>query len=409
MLANLFGTTSGNPSTSVANFIPIHSVADTPTATETARLQVVPAAFTLQNFFVSVTTAPGAAASGKQYVYTVRKNQVDTAITVTLFETATTGLYSGAGVSFAAGDTISIGITPTNTPTVPALINWNIQANSGGTHFSPLLGGAHVSTGLSTSITSFNQLIGSNAGATWNATETNVQMIVPCGGTIDKLYVVADAVAGTGKTWALSLVKNGVATALTASITGNTVKTGNDTVNSFSVVAGDTLSIQAVPTSTPTVSRICWGVKFTPTNPGETFFGFGNPTAASTTATQYEFPLGAGNGAYSGTESTRQVMPGQSTLTAFYLLLGTAPGGATTRTLTLRRGAVATPLTVQLTSTATTGNITGQSVGLSQTDLVSLQSAETGTPAADTGGVHIGVLQYISVAAANTTNFLGFM
>ncbi len=400
MIANLFGTTATSPSTSAANFVPFHSQAATPTATETARLQVLGAAVTLGNFFVSVNNAPGTAASGKQYVFTVRKNQVDTAATVTIFETATSAVYSGAGVSFAAGDTISLGITPTNTPTAPTLTYWNIQADSGGTDFAPLVGGAAATAGLSTSVNSFNNLFGDSGATSWNATESVVEIIAPCAGTINNLYIIADAAAGSGKTWAITLVQNTTPTSLTASFSGTTAKTGNDTTHSVSINAGDTLSIQATPTSTPTVSRISWGLEFTPTTPGQSFFGFGSSTAPSTTTTQYETALGVGQLAYSGTETTRQIMPGSGIITTFYAQLGTAPGGATTRTLTLRKNAASTSVAVGFTGAAVTGNITGQAVRFEQTDLLSLQAAETGTPAADTGGVQVGILMLSGLVVA---------
>jgi hypothetical protein len=404
MLANLFGSTSGLPSTSAVNYIPVLSVNDTPTATETSRFQLLPAAFTVSNFYVTVNTAPGAASSGKQYVFTIRKNQVDTAATITIFETATSGTYNGAGISFAAGDLITIGITPTGTPTAPTLTSWNLQCNSGGTHFSPIVGGNHSSTGLSTASVTYAQLTGSSTGTQFNTAEALVTMVCPCAGTLNNLYVKANGVAGTNNTWAMGLTQNGTVTALSASISGASATTANDITHSITVAAGDTLSMAATPTGTPTSRNISWALQFTPTNVGETFFGFGTSTAPSTTSTVYEFPLGNGGGSYTS-EASRQVIPGACMLKSFYVLLGTAPGGVTTRTFNIRRNGVNSDLNVSFTGAAVTGNITGQTVGLGQTSLISLQSSETGTPAPDTNGVHMGVLQYIPVSSPTTGDF----
>jgi len=408
MKTPLFGGSNGAPSTSAVNYVSIvGALTPTPVGTETSRQCVVPAAFTLSNLYVTLNNAPAGTAS---YKFTVRKNGVDTLLAVTITGSATNGADTADSVSFAAGDTISLSVTPTSTPTAPTYFLWNLQADSGGTHFAPLMGGAQATSNLSTSAVTYAALYGSSStSVTWDATESHQEIICPTGGTISNLYVVSETAPGTSKSYAIALVQNGSITALSATVTGSSGKTGNDTSHSITVAAGDTLSIAATPTGTPTVGRYSWGFQFTPTKPGESFFGFGASDSPGNTSTQYEAPSAVGAGVFSGTETSRQLMPGACLMTAFYAALGTAPGGVTTRTLTLRRGAISSPLAIPFTGVGVSGNVLGQNVGLCQADLLSIQAAETGTPATDTGGVHMGVLMFIPVASQSVSEFLEFM
>ena len=89
-------------------------------------------------------------------------------------------------------------------------------------------------------------------------------------------------------------MRNGSASALTATVTGWPSTTANDTTDTVSVSPGDTLSISATPSGTPAVGIYSWGVMFTPAVPGQSFLGFGSNIAPSTTASGYEKPIGVG-------------------------------------------------------------------------------------------------------------------
>ena len=64
----------------------------------------MPFAGTLKNMGVDLDIAPGV---GKNIVITARKNQVDTSLTVTVAETAVSGVDNSNEVTFAKGDNIS--------------------------------------------------------------------------------------------------------------------------------------------------------------------------------------------------------------------------------------------------------------------------------------------------------------
>lgn len=87
--------------------------------TELAVQQIIPAAGTLQNFYVFVQAAP---AAGRSWTLTVRKNGADTAVTCTIpgFNSQSCSDTTHT-VSFAAGDLIAVHVTasapaPAGTP-----------------------------------------------------------------------------------------------------------------------------------------------------------------------------------------------------------------------------------------------------------------------------------------------------
>jgi len=75
--------------------------------------------------------------------------------------------------------------------------------------------------------------------------------------TFNALYVTGTLTAGIGQTMTLTLIKNGAVTGLTTSISPSTngvTVASNDTIHSFSVVAGDTVAIRVNQASTaPTI------------------------------------------------------------------------------------------------------------------------------------------------------------
>ena len=85
----------------------------------------------------------------------------------------------------------------------------------------------------------------------WDSTtETDVYFVLPCAGTIKNLYIIADGAIGAGQTATYTVRKNGVDQTLTTSLTGAGsgagITTNNDATHSFTVVAGDLVSIKLV-------------------------------------------------------------------------------------------------------------------------------------------------------------------
>jgi hypothetical protein len=66
---------------------------------------------------------------------------------------------------------------------------------------------------------------------------------------------------GTGNSYAFTVMRNGVATAITCTVSGNSTTTCSNVVNTQSFTAGDTISLQSVPASSPTARSVSWSVK----------------------------------------------------------------------------------------------------------------------------------------------------
>jgi hypothetical protein len=78
-------------------------------------------------------------------------------------------------------------------------------------------------------------------------------------------------------------------------------------------------------------------------------------------------------------ESATQILINRSgTLRDLYVMLGSAPGGITTRTFTVNLNGVATTLVVTITGASTTGSNTVDTVAVVVNDLLSIFQDRTG-------------------------------
>lgn len=87
--------------------------------TQTVHAAPLPTAGSITNLTILQATAPG---SGKSVTYTVYINGSATALAVTISGSATTGTNNTDIITFAAGDTVSIGISFSGTPTAPGIV-----------------------------------------------------------------------------------------------------------------------------------------------------------------------------------------------------------------------------------------------------------------------------------------------
>jgi hypothetical protein len=359
------------------------------TANESLRLTIVAHPFTLSSFYMQFDTAPGV---GNAVIYTIMKNGSATAVTVTIADAAISATDAVNSVSFAAGDTISIRATTTGTPVSIGVQYWNMLiASSDGS--IPMLSG--LNTPPDNTGTYYGSLTAGHSSSTgWSATEADMQIVVPTSGVISGLRSRMSTAPGSVNGWTHTLMKNGSATTVTTTISGtNTVAT--DSTHTFTVAAGDTLTIRNAPVGTPVLSTPCFSMIFTPDNYGESFFGYGTTAAPSTTTTQYEEPLGVGQSVWTNNESNRVMVIGPCTLTKFAVKLGAAPGGVTTRTFTLRKVGATTALSTVVSGAATTGSASG-TVTYTQGQTFAAEAAVSGGPAAMTGGLHLGYVMYFA-------------
>lgn len=388
----LAGYANSAASTSAANYIAALSFGlGGYTATETNRMAVFPVTTTIDNFYVELATAPG---SGTSYTYVVRKNQVDTGLSVAIADTNTSGVITGS-VSFSAGDIITISCTPANTPASVARSWWSLSAATSDAS-QPILGGA--SGQPSTSVTNYQNIYGAtNAG--WVTTEAPFEVVMPCNGTISNFYMHLSSATAASNGYTFTVQYNGSNSGVIVTIQ-NGAQNGNDTVDTQAVSAGDTISLRCDPIGTPSGKSTAWGFVFTPSTAGDSVILFGSSAIPSAVANSFENIGSSANGNWNATEANRQNVYQVATVKNMYVLLGTPPGVGSSRIITLQQAGSSSGLAVTISDLSTTGNA-ASNVTFSANQRIGLKSSVSGGPAADTGGIHLGMT--VTVPSTATT------
>ena len=212
-------------------------------------------------------------------------------------------------------------------------------------------------------------------------TEAPVQLLVPGSCTVSDLRAWLNSASGSGKSWTLTVRKNGADTALAVTLSNTT--TGANTSDSVSFVATDLISISVTPSGTPSVNAFTSQCLILNTaNAGESFYMLNTGSSTFAASTQYLPAFGGNGGTVPTTEAgSEEVSSINGTLKDMYIQLGTAPGAGKSRTFVVRVNGADTALTCTISDTATTGNFTGGTVALAEGDLVDIKCSQTGTAA----------------------------
>ena len=216
----------------------------------------------------------------------------------------------------------------------------------------------------------------------WGTDEGQHQILITTPGVISNLDVTLNASPGTGTSYKLTLMVDGVASALTVTISDSETAAA-DTTNKITVSAGQSVSIESVPTGTPTGRSANWAVIFTGDNARESLLmGGTGADALSTSATEYDGISGLEDP--SATLADREQLNALSgTIKNLYVKLsedpGTDPDGYK---FTVFKNGSATALTVTITANSTTGNDTSNSFTIAATDQLVLEIEPLNTPSA---------------------------
>lgn len=345
--------------------------------------QPLPHAITLDRLRVKVATAPG---TGKNLVFTILKNGVATALTCTISGAATTAQDLSHTVSFAAGDTITMQCTLDTGGTPSAQTWWTTRQDATGNY--AVLGSKN---------TTATGIVAGQGVSTGTFPSSDAGTIIPCAGTISNLYVNASGATGT-----ITINKNGTGQTVTIVLAANT---GNDTTHSFSVAAGDRISIN----NTVTGRSFGFGFTFAPTTDGNSFIGHAdNGHNTNNAATAYYQLLADGDGSWDTTETNTQLMLQACTLTGIFSQTQVSPGVAPKAyAFTARQNAADTAATVTINDASASpndgngraGNLTGQSITIADDDLVDVKCVPTSTPS----GLHAYNSILINVASSSSS------
>ena len=342
--------------------------------TESSFQCIIPAAGTLSNFKVSVTVAPGA---DKGRTFTVRLNGADSALSVTISNTATVSSLDTSEVAVVAGDLVAIEQLSINTPTAAGSVQWTCS-------FTPTTAEENILIGNTANTTlGTNRYSTPNSALDDSATEFFGQIVMPCAGTLKNLYVKLTAGPGTSKTRTFTVRLNGDNTTCTTTI--STAETlGTDLTHTIAVVAGDLVTIYGTNNGTPAAAYGMFSMVFTPTTAGYYFTSLSGGDVLNKSATEY----GCLNGATASFDATETEVQSRSPAVAIhakamYVNMSADPGTSPDAySFTLRRnGTTNTALTVTVTADNKTGNIV-QDVDLSADDLLSIEVVPLNTPSA---------------------------
>jgi len=229
-------------------------------ATEAPAANLIPTSGTIKNLYVALRLDPGAPPDA--YTFTVYKNGVATALTVTIVANNTTGNDTIHSVAVAAGDLVSIEVMPVDTPTVATYVYF-------GTCFEANIDGESIIMGTLTTnpddtLVMYRPLI-TYLTTAWNATASRsyqqMQNLTP-GVVLRKFYVKQDTAPGAGgssNNLNYTIIADGGATSITVDIF-EVATSGNDLVHTYTCLSYDTVYVACTPTSTPTVSPTRWGL-----------------------------------------------------------------------------------------------------------------------------------------------------
>ena len=228
---------------------------------------------------------------------------------------------------------------------------------------------------LNNAATEYTWLAG---GTVWGTLETEYGQLVSTPGTIDRLIVKLDGVAGAGKTWTFTIMKNGSPTALTCSIGGDTDTEGEDTSHTVSVSAGNRLTLRSTSSGSPTARNATWCFGFSGDIAKESLFlGY-----CDAYKLQSRFSGIAGLFVSSADEDNDyQRIPVAGKIKNLFVQMLQAPGtGAEAYKYTLRLNKVSTNLTATITGTDKTGNNTINEVAVTADDKVGLYIEPLNSP-----------------------------
>ena len=163
------------------------------------------------------------------------------------------------------------------------------------------------------------------SGYNWTETEQWRTKVVSTDGVIKNFRGRLSDSPGAGKKYTFTLRVNYAPTALTFDIADGAT-TGSNMVDEIVVSAGDRVSIQSVPDSSPTARYATWTSVFEGDNANESLIMGGGGAGLDPVATEYAQVMGT-QASYSGTENDfRQVVPTSGTIKNFYVDLNANPG-----------------------------------------------------------------------------------
>ena len=230
--------------------------------------------------------------------------------------------------------------------------------------------GAVVLTNPSATVTQYNWINAGQGSTGFNATENIRQNVIPTSLTISNLTVNVNTACGSAKSLAFTLYKNGSATNVTCQITGTSQLSATSAPNLYaSFSAGDTVSIQCVPSGTPTVSSTAWAMDINTLNPRESILLCATDSVNETFRGDY-CPMGGGNSWWYLQADSYMICPTNGWIKNMYSIASGVSGG-TGFTYAMDINTSLSAFTYNIGSAVTTGNNAGSRARVAAGDKLS--------------------------------------
>lgn len=200
--------------------------------------------------------------------------------------------------------------------------------------------------------------------------------VVPTAGKFTELHIDINTAISTGS-WELALNINGTKST-TLTLTFDDATTSKSIVADQSISAGDVISLEVIPTSTPTnfTAADCCLI-WVPTTEQEYIILMGT---GATTGGSDRYNYFQGGSAWTVTEADRKSYFPQGTITKFVGVMETAGGGSSTQRFVVRKNGSDTVLDQTLDSTTTTWT-DSSTVSVADGDYLTVLRAITNAPA----------------------------
>ena len=308
---------------------------------------VVSGPFVISNMRFDIATACGAA---KSMVFTLMKNGAATAVTCTISGVSSLTATSAVGLtaSFVAGDTICVQCAPSSTPTV-SISTWYMDCDSVNPKESMFMfQGSHLWETFRHDYLAG----GGNSVVVFNSTDCDYTM--PFSGWLKNLYIKTTTSPG-GSGYAISAMINGVASALTATVTATTA---NDTTHTVRFNAGDRVCFDASPLAGVTTCRGMVSCTIQSDIDGDSMIGYAPKSNYTILAgnTYWDSIGGQGRQTPTITESIVTQKLGNYSIKALYVTTRIAPGAGTSWEFMVRKARGQTGIKCVVSGTGTTGN-----------------------------------------------------
>lgn len=388
---------------SAVRYIPVNGNQTTPATTEAQGPAVVSSAGNVLSIAVKLSGAPGA---GTSYRFQLSVNSVaSTVIDLTISDTNTVGLDVGV-VALAAGDLVTIAVTPTGTPTSVNAEYW--------IEFDPTTANAYCypagyPLSLCTSASTwYGPLFGNHVPATSQSFLTRA--LSPFAGTITAFRASIQTAPGAGTSWAVTIIRNGTPEATSVITIANAATTGSVTGLTIAVSAADYLEVSLAPTGAVTSTRgVTFCATFAPTTTG-LFALYGNTTTSPNAASVTYGTLGARRSVlFDATETNVSVRaPAALAIKATAAMLLVAPGAGKSRAFTFRNDPAGGGSPVSKTNTVTISDANTSATDSAHTDtiaagdLIDVITTPTGSPAVSAGVLWAVGAQTIAAGSGST-------